>query len=188
MGRSPSPRRRYYKRKRSVSRERERHKQRRTSPGPSTAKASDIEFSFENYKRDLNKIILYSSDSNTVVNNLDDFWVFLKKYEATMRKAGKPILPDDTTPPTSFSKFNCINFTTTMKYVDTVHDDRGGRRLDPKLFEAFLNIVSIYIDFKNKEKFEKLRKLRQAQRDLPVAKFRHVPATPIKKICLLADA
>ncbi|KOB74081.1 ATP-dependent RNA helicase [Operophtera brumata] len=171
MGRSPSPRRSHYKRKRSVSRERERHKQRRTSPAPSTNKSIDIEFSFESYKRDLNKIILYSSESNTVVNNLDDFWIFLKKYEATMRKASKPILADDTTT-TNFSKFNCINFTTTMKYVDTVNDDRGGRRLDPKLFEAFLNIVSIYIDFKNKEKFEKLRKLRQAQRDLPVAKFR----------------
>lgn len=172
MERIPSTHRNY-KRKRSASRERERYKQRRSSPSSSTStsKVCDSEFSFENFKRDLNKIILYSSESNTVVNNLEDFWVFLKKYEATMRKAGKPILSDEEMS-TNFSKFNCINFTTIMKYVDTVHDDRGGRRLDPKLFEAFLNIVSIYIDFKNKEKFAKLQKLRQAQKDLPVAKFR----------------
>lgn len=162
---------RSYKRKRSVSQERERYRQKRKSPGPSSSKVNNIDFSFESYKRDLNKIILYSSESNTVVNNMDDFWVFLKKYEATMRKAGKLILPDENEDK-NYSKFNCINFTTTMKYVDTVNDDRGGRRLDPKLFEAFLNIVSFYIDFKNKEKFEKLTKLRQAQRDLPVAKFR----------------
>lgn len=98
--------------------------------------------------------------------------MFLKKYEATLTKAGKPIIPDDKTA-LDFSKFNCINFTTVMKYVDTVHDDyRGRRRLDPNLFNAFLNIVSIYIDFKNKAKFEKLKKLRQAQKELPVAKFR----------------
>ncbi|XP_050561836.1 probable ATP-dependent RNA helicase DHX34 isoform X2 [Spodoptera frugiperda] len=190
MGRSPSPcSSNYYKRKRSRSRsrsrDRDRHKIKKTSASTSTSKSVEEDFSFTNYKRDLNKIILYSNESNTVVNNLDDFWVFLKKYEATLRKAGKPIIdygPEENSDNTSqtFSKFDCINFKTSIKYVDTVYHDSRRGKLDKKLFQAFLNIVSIYLDFKNKEKFEKLRKLRQAQKDLPVAKYRNEIVAAVK--------
>lgn len=180
MGRTSSPgRSNYYKRRRSRSRDRDRHKVRKTSLNPSTSKRVEEEFSFTNYKRELNKIILYSSESNTVANSLEDFWVFIKKYEATLKKAGKPIVdfgPEENSeePSTKFSKFHCINFTSSMKYMDTVYDEREHRKLDKNLFQAFLNIVSIYIDFKNKEKFMKLRKLRQTQNDLPVAKYKYV--------------
>lgn len=161
---------RYLKRKRSPYSERDRRKQRRASPTPSNCK----EFSFLDYRRDLNKIILYSNESNTVANNLDDFWIFLKKYEATLKKVGKPLVEvkSDSKSSNNFSKLDCINFNTHIKYVDIARDDSEGRKLDKNLFEAFLNIVSVYIDFKNKEKFEKLKKLRQAQKDLPVAKYR----------------
>ncbi|KAF9407084.1 hypothetical protein HW555_012772 [Spodoptera exigua] len=190
MGRSPSPcSSNYYKRKRSRSRsrsrDRDRHKIKRISVSTSSSKSIEEDFSFTNYKRDLNKIILYSNESNTVVNNLDDFWVFLKKYEATLRKAGKPIIdygPDEKSDDKTeaFSKFDCINFTTSIKYVDTMYNDSQRGKLDKKLFKAFLNIVSIYLDFKNKEKFEKLRKLRQAQKDLPVAKYRDEIVAAVK--------
>lgn len=169
------------KRRRSRSHDRDRHKLRKTSPAPSTSVDIDANFSFEHYKRDLNKIILYGGESNTVANSLDDFWIFVKKYEATLKKAGKPIidLSNDDKPElnsigalNNYSKFHCINFLTKIKYMETVCDGRDKRKLDKKLFEAFLNVVSIYLDFKNKEKFEKLKKLRQAQRELPVAKYR----------------
>lgn len=179
MGRSPSPcRSNSYKRRRSRSHDRDSHKVRKTSHVPSTSNKIAEEFTFTYYKRDLNKIILSSNESNTVVNNLDDFWVFLKKYEATLKKAGKPIIdygPEENSKETSqiFSKFHCINFTSSIKYVDTVcYYDRDVKKFDKKIFQAFMNIVSIYIDFKNKEKFDKLKKLRQAQKDLPVAKYR----------------
>lgn len=181
MGRSPSPHRSSsYKRKRSRSRDRDRYKHRKVSPSSSLLQTT--EFSFLNYKKDLNKIILYSNESNTVVNSLDDFWIFLTKYEATLKKAGKPILvcdyednfeTNDIGAPKTFHKFHCINFKTNIKYVDSVSDDRDKRRLNKNIFDSFLNVVSIYIDFKNKEKFEKLKKLRKAQQELPVAKFRY---------------
>lgn len=129
----------------------------------------------------MNKIILYSGEGNTVANSLDDFWVFVKKYEATLKKAGKPIIDvsnDDKSElnsigaPKIFSKFHCINFSTKLKYIEIATDERDRLKLDKKLFESFLNVVSIYLDFKNKEKFEKLKKLRQAQKELPVAKYR----------------
>lgn len=139
------------------------------------------DFSFIDYKRELNKIISYSNEANTVANSLDDFWIFVKKYEATMKKAGKPVIDtanlgqrdhNDIGIPITFSKFDCINFTTKIKFMDSVYEDRSKRKLDKTIFEAFLNIVSVYLDFKNKEKFEKLKKLRKAQHDLPVAKYR----------------
>ncbi|XP_037301237.1 probable ATP-dependent RNA helicase DHX34, partial [Manduca sexta] len=104
-----------------------------------------------------------------------------------MRKAGKPIVDVQNDSDTSkFSKFNCINFITVIKFVDTASEKQ--RRLDKKLFEAFLNVVSIYIDFKNKEKYEKLKKLRQAQQELPVAKYRHeiVSAVQNEKVVVIA--
>ncbi|CAG4935037.1 unnamed protein product [Colias eurytheme] len=190
------------KRRRSRSRSSERRdrvKIRKRAPSPTTT--ADIieeteDFSFLNYKRNLNKIIQYSNDTNTVANSIDDFWIFVKKYEATLRKAGKPIIPVETHDTNtnnseikqSFSKTDCINFKVKIKFMDTVYDDRSRRRLDERKFKVFLNIISIYIDFKNKEKFEKLKKLRKAQKELPVAKYRDeiVSAVQNEKVVVVA--
>ncbi|XP_050349879.1 probable ATP-dependent RNA helicase DHX34 [Nymphalis io] len=183
------------KRNRSDSNEsssKERYKLRKQSP---SKQPNDAEFSFLDYKRNLNKMITYSNDSNTVINNLDDFWVFVKKYEMTLKKAGKPITDNeieielnDIGVPINFSKHYCINFLSKMKFMDSVYDERDKRKLDKKMFDAFLNIVSIYLDFKNKEKFEKLKKLRQAQSELPVAKYRNeiVSAVQNEKVVIVA--
>lgn len=144
--------------------------------------SSSGEFDFLDYKRDINKIFAYSRDTNTVTNNLDDFWVFVNKYQATLRKAGKPIfcvenenrLTNDLGIPSNFSKFDCINFSTNIKFMDSVCDERRKKKLTKSIFDALLNVVSIYLDFKNKEKLEKLKKLRQTQKDLPVAKYRYI--------------
>ncbi|XP_045450115.1 probable ATP-dependent RNA helicase DHX34 [Melitaea cinxia] len=171
---------------------RERHKLRKHSPQKQTP---DSEFSYLDYKRNLNKIMTYSNDSNTVVNSLDDFWVFVKKYEMTLKKAGKPIIDNECNQnelndiglPINFSKHDCINFMSKMKYIE-VYDEREKRKLDKKMFDSFLNIVSIYLDFKNKEKFEKLKKLRKAQSELPVAKYRDeiVAAVQNEKVVIVA--
>ncbi|XP_068622478.1 probable ATP-dependent RNA helicase DHX34 [Battus philenor] len=161
---------------------------------PTQTECFDREFSFLDYKRDINKIFTYSNDTNTVTNNLDDFWVFVKKYESTLKKAGKPIFPNednssrDIESTLKFSKFNCINFNTNIKFMDRVCDEKGRKKLDKNVFEAFLNVVSIYLDFKNKEKLEKLKKLRQTQRDLPVAKYRNEIQEAVKneKVVIIA--
>ncbi|CAH0725008.1 unnamed protein product, partial [Brenthis ino] len=183
-------------RKTSHSREsdsRERTKIRKQSPSVTTL---TTEFSFLDYKKDLNKMFSYSNDSNIVINSLDDFWIFVKKYEATLKKAGKSII--DTDPennelndigiPKEFSKHHCINFKFKLKFMDSVYDEGDRKKLDKKLFDVFLNIVSIYLDFKNKEKFEKLKKLRKAQNDLPVAKYRNeiVSAVQNEKVVIVA--
>ncbi|CAK1581156.1 unnamed protein product [Parnassius mnemosyne] len=139
----------------------------------------ETEFSFLDYKREINKIFTYSNDTNTVTNSLDDFWVFVKKYESMLKKAGKPVFSLENEENSNcesdtlkFSKFDCINFSTNIKFMDNVCDNRVKKKLDKKIFDAILNVVSIYLDFKNKEKLDKLKKLRQTQKDLPVAKYR----------------
>ncbi|CAF4825543.1 unnamed protein product [Pieris macdunnoughi] len=189
------------KRRRSESCERKglEYSKRRRSPhnSPARVSQSDTEyFSFLNYKRNLNKIILYNNDTNTVAYSIDDFWVFVKKYEATLRKGHKPILSYESEEKRvnnlgiseTFSKWDCINFTSKTKFMDSVYDEGAKNRLNEKMFKVFLNIISIYIDFKNKEKFEKLKKLRKAQRDLPVAKFRSdiVKAVQNEKVVVVA--
>ncbi|XP_061379592.1 probable ATP-dependent RNA helicase DHX34 [Danaus plexippus] len=183
------------KRRRSYSPEfdsRDRHKSRRTSP--SKLEKND-EFSFLDHKRNLNKIISYSNDGNPIVKNLDDFWVFVKKYEATLKKAGKPILErqtdvteyNDIGIPINFSKHHCINFISKIKFMD-VCDERNNKKLNKDTFDIFLNIVSIYLDFKNKEKFDRLKKLRKAQSELPVAKYRNeiVSAVQNQRVVIVA--
>ncbi|CAK1542274.1 unnamed protein product [Leptosia nina] len=178
-----------YKRNHSRSPARVHKRKRSYESPPKVPENTDTDsFSFLDYKWNLNKIIMYSSDTNTVANSIEDFWVFVKKYEATLRKAHKPLLVYETEDSQrnelgiskSFSKVDCINFTAKIKYMDTVYDERDRRQLDEKKFKIFLNIISIYIDFKNKEKFEKLKKLRKAQSDLPVAKYRDEIITAVK--------
>lgn len=192
MRRSPNLKRQYAsKRIRTPSPDHERYRPRRRSPSPLTPLN---EFSFLDYKRDLEKVMLYSNESNTVVNSLSDFWIFLKKYEATLKKSGKPLLEPNCgkdiidTNSERFSKFHCINFTSSMKFIDTVCESGSRKKLNRKIFDAFLEIVSIYLDFKNKEKFEKLKKLRQTQKELPVANYRHeiVSAVQNERVVIVA--
>ncbi|XP_045538727.1 probable ATP-dependent RNA helicase DHX34 [Papilio machaon] len=176
------------KRRRSSSEDRVFLNRQKIHESENPAVSSSGEFDFLDYKREINKIFAYSRDTNTVTNNLDDFWVFVKKYQATLRKAGKPVFcienEDRTTNdlgiPSNFSKFNCINFSTNIKFMDSVCDEKGRKKLTKSIFDALLNVVSIYLDFKNKEKLEKLKKLRQTQRDLPVAKYREEIQAAVK--------
>ncbi|XP_013140316.1 PREDICTED: probable ATP-dependent RNA helicase DHX34 [Papilio polytes] len=180
--------RRSSKRRRSSSEERLFANRQKLSKPMNPAESSSAEFDFLDYKRDINKIFAYSRDTNTVTNNLDDFWVFVNKYQATLRKAGKPIfcvenedrLTNDLGIPSNFSKFDCINFSTNIKFMDSVCEERGRKKLTKSIFDALLNVVSIYLDFKNKEKLEKLKKLRQTQKDLPVAKYREEIQAAVK--------
>ncbi|XP_052742483.1 probable ATP-dependent RNA helicase DHX34 isoform X2 [Bicyclus anynana] len=178
------------KRSRSHDSSRDRSKLRKTSP--TCTKSESTEFSFLDHKANLNKILMYSNDTNVVVNSLEDFWVFVKKYEATLKKAGKPLIDDITSDSKStesyFSKHDCINFTCKIKFMDNSYEERNRKKLDKKMFDVFLKIVSIYLDFKNKEKFEKLKKLRKSQSELPVAKYRNeiVSAVQNERVVIVA--
>ncbi|CAH2049462.1 unnamed protein product, partial [Iphiclides podalirius] len=66
--------------------------------------------------------------------------------------------------------------------------NRVRKKLDKNIFDSLLNVVSVYLDFKNKEKLEKLKKLRQTQRDLPVAKYRTEIQEAVKNVKVVVVA
>lgn len=73
-----------------------------------------------------------------------------------------------------------INFTI-KKNVRRLYEllpvlDRNGQkvRITIKQFQHFIDIVLTYLDFKQKEKFGKLKKLRKTQSQLPVTEYRYV--------------
>lgn len=191
MGRDTSPS--SYKKRRKNSEGDRLHKYRAGSP---PSRNTENEFTFLTYKQHLNKIISYGRHNDFIVNNLEDLWSFVSKYEATLRKAGKPLIDEDSKKsieknelcvPPKYCKQHCINYCFKLKYVDT-YSDKEDKKLTKEIFESFLNVIEIYLDFKNKEQFEKLRKLRQAQNNLPVAKYRDeiVSAVQSHKVVVIA--
>ncbi|VVC91590.1 unnamed protein product [Leptidea sinapis] len=74
-----------------------------------------------------------------------------------------------------------------MKFT-SIYDNRDKIKLQEGMFKTFVNIISFYLDFKNKEKFEKLRTLRKSQKELPVAKYRDeiVSAVQNEKVVIVA--
>uniref|UniRef100_A0A1Y1MY84 Helicase ATP-binding domain-containing protein n=1 Tax=Photinus pyralis TaxID=7054 RepID=A0A1Y1MY84_PHOPY len=97
------------------------------------------------------------------VGNADDFWKFFEKYQTIQAHS---------TDSANFDKTNLLN----------VNFDRSPAQLYNKLpvnvpeacFAKFLNSVLVYQDFQQKSKFSKLRKLRRAQSDLPIAQYKRV--------------
>uniref|UniRef100_A0A336JZV4 RNA helicase n=1 Tax=Culicoides sonorensis TaxID=179676 RepID=A0A336JZV4_CULSO len=139
-----------------------------------------VEFSFHDYKYELNRILLGHYYREALVDNLDDFWLFLKKYENLLKKSGQCILQ----PP----KFH-IEVTNTSNYdkslgiymrLTTSFNELFGRlpqtekchNLSQSKIRQFLDILTYYLDFRQKEKFNKLKKLRKTQNNLPVAVHR----------------
>lgn len=62
------------------------------------------------------------------------------------------------------------------------------RRINEAKLKAFLVIVTHYLDFKQKEKFNKIKKLRKFQADLPIAAYKDeiVEALKSEQILILA--
>lgn len=67
-----------------------------------------FDFSFYDYRRELNRIFFHD---NSLVQDLDDFWKFVKKFEAVQRKKQESIPPygsGGNIIQTAFSKFNFL--------------------------------------------------------------------------------
>ncbi|XP_016995301.2 probable ATP-dependent RNA helicase DHX34 [Drosophila takahashii] len=130
-----------------------------------------VDFSFLDRKAELAGLLQAKSRQagRSLVENESDFWKFVGKYEAMMRSTGQPVLPP---------------LLTEAELASTRPYHRGkhlGLRLDREelLQEAtgeleaqFRHLLLVYLDFRQREKFQSIRKLRQAQRNLPIARFR----------------
>lgn len=156
-----------------------------------------INFSFLNHKHELNKVLNGVRSRDLLVENPKDFWLFVGKYENLLKRSGQCILPipvevnddqDVTTINFNKSFFTCIKLTTPFdELLGRLSSYELSKITEVKL-KQFLQIVTHYLDFKQKERFNKLKKLRKTQANLPVAQFKNeiVAAVKEEQVVLIA--
>ena len=145
----------------------------RRSPSP-IRKKRPYEIRFEKYKSKLNKIFFRDEDFIQVgTKEYKDFWKFLDKYQKfqKMKAAVKK--------PSSYNKRLTQSFKLCPKdpkdllnriaFQDRDYDDDI---LTEDMVSEFQTTLTLYIDFLQKEKFNKLKKLRQSQANLPIFEFK----------------
>lgn len=148
-----------------------------------------IDFSFLNHKHELNKVLNGLRTRDLLVENAKDFWLFLGKYENLLKRSGQCIIPmpvevsgDTDITSTNFNKsfFTFIQLTTPFdELLGRLSSYEKSQMTDVKL-KQFLQIVAHYLDFKQKERFTKLKKLRKTQANLPVAQFKNEIVSAVK--------
>ncbi|XP_066993061.2 probable ATP-dependent RNA helicase DHX34 isoform X2 [Anabrus simplex] len=133
------------------------------------------DFSFVPYKRLLNDLFC----DHDVLDDTEDFWKFLKKYESMQEKAGGiescAASSNELLLPAKYDKkhYVCLSFATSVdKLFSQIQTYSFEEPLSHHKFLHFCDIVHLYMDFKQREKFRQLCKLRHGQKNLPVYQFR----------------
>lgn len=146
-------------------------------------KTDNRPFTFLDYKRVLEKVFF----NDKLVEDINDLWLFVKKFESyTMKKTTTdssdiPKLKSNPLKlPEVFDKMHLINLK--LYYSDDELASRlptydqeevyQKRPLTKEDISNFRKLLLMYMDFKQKEKFNKLRKLRETQISLPVYQFK----------------
>ena len=141
------------------------------------------DFYFSKYKHELNKV--FSGNLN-IIQDIDDFWKFVNKYETVQKKLKTPdSLPNFSLNtigvPKTYHKLHCINFKLSYNFNELFARVVPVKALTKERLLKFQNIIILYLDFKQKEKFAKLKKLRKSQENLPVYQYKHEIIETIKQ-------
>lgn len=140
-----------------------------------------ITFSYSNHKSELNKVLLGFRRQDQLIDDSNDFWLFVGKYENLLKKSGQCILPDPTTQNAGdvqisrlYNKACHMNISLTVKFEELIGRLSSSERtkITSLKLRQFVQIIQHYLDFRQKEKFAKLQKLRKSQANLPVAQYR----------------
>lgn len=141
-----------------------------------------IDFSFCDYKSSFEPLLLSPDQRNTLIEDRKDFWKFVSKYENMLKNVGQPILAQPLKvenytelTPSHKLKCICIRLNDDAKRNKTHTDHRhfsGESQISALRIKQFQEIIVIYMDFKQKEKFAKIKKLRKTQKSLPIWKFK----------------
>ncbi|XP_023158361.1 probable ATP-dependent RNA helicase DHX34 [Ceratitis capitata] len=157
-----------------------------------------INFSFCDHKSSF-RHLLQGDDkhSASIVEDEVDFWKFVNKYESMLRSAGQPILVN----PLRDSKVKEMEPFHKRKYIglqlergsDYEQLKRGCHNSDERVLtklkaRQFREIILTYMDFKQKEKFAKIKKLRKSQKNLPIAAFKQKIQEELKQTRVLIIA
>jgi len=147
------------------------------------SKTTNRPFTFLDYKRVLEKVFF----NEELVEDINDVWLFVNKFESfSMKKTtadNSVVTTLSSNPlelPEVFDKMHLINLR--MRYSDNqlasrlpTYDQEEAyekRPLNEEDISKFCQLLLMYLDFKQKEKFNMLRKLRETQHNLPVYQFK----------------
>ncbi|XP_044731151.1 probable ATP-dependent RNA helicase DHX34 [Chrysoperla carnea] len=164
---------------------------------------SSNRFSFSSYKYELNKIICpYSrSRKDIIVDDTNDFWLFLIKYETIIKKNNTKTIKSN--PPQidlneipekivkeHTNKINLLKDIDKLYGLLPIHDPDLDRRskLTKNQFIEFIQIVELYLNFKLKENCKQIRKIQETQRNLPVYQHRDeiIKAVQNERVVIIA--
>ncbi|XP_034649879.1 probable ATP-dependent RNA helicase DHX34 [Drosophila subobscura] len=130
------------------------------------------DFSFLELKAELNSILkVKSREKLNLVENEPDFWKFVKKYECMLRSMGQTVLPQ-VLPELELVRPQPYHIS---KHLAIHLNERALHKEQDNISEVqsqFQQLLVIYLDFTQKEKFKRIKKLRHAQRNLPIARFK----------------
>ena len=160
---------------------------------------SPCEYDFEGHRSKLNRI--FFRDGLDIIKpgsrEYGDFWTFLRQFrafekrrrESSTRPPHPPVagghldLPDS--PGRDLNASQCFrllpknpkDLINRIPLQDSDDDDV----VSDGMVSAFQTVLSLYVDFLQKEKFSKLKKLRTGQAHLPIAEYRDDIIAKLKK-------
>lgn len=130
-----------------------------------------------------------------LVDEPPDFWLFVTKYEALLRRTGQSILaiktdapPTNAIIPSEYNKNYLMNIKLKPSKNQTSTFNDEDKSIDGKKIKIFMTIVTHYLDFKQKERFQKLKKLRKFQASLPIAAYEREIVDAVKNESILVLA
>ncbi|KAL1454020.1 hypothetical protein WDU94_010315, partial [Cyamophila willieti] len=149
-----------------------------------------VELQFEKFKRTLNKLF------SQFIEDEEDLWNFVKKYKQVRKRkleeeAGKNRNETESSYselgiPLVYNQIHNINIDLNVKDSEILacleyYDDNDRRcGMSDALYEEWKLLLRTYLDFKQKEKFATLTKIRDSQQSLPVAQYKQEIVDTIK--------
>lgn len=142
-----------------------------------------VNFSFLDYKTELSKVLTGYMPKDKLIEDVNDFWLFTKKYENTLRNSGQTILPepledsafDGDDIPQEYHRGYCTRIKLAIpfnKLYGRLSSYDQKTKISELKVKQFLQILLEYLEFRQRETFLKIVKLRQMQSELPVASYK----------------
>lgn len=167
----------------------------------------ELMFEWEAHRHELDLLFCGAGEEDPLRRGSEqyqDFWAFLKKYHSLQKQrkiremcgAGRGGGAEQGSSavfglPLAFHKRHNINFSLSgasiedMKYrlppQDLEEVRAGQRRLSQRRLKEARLVMLLYLDFSQKQRFEKLRQLRRAQAELPIAAHREELLEKVKQ-------
>ncbi|XP_071561060.1 probable ATP-dependent RNA helicase DHX34 isoform X3 [Temnothorax nylanderi] len=168
----------------------------RVRPLNSLNEEEEEDMYFSKCKHELNKIFMANPN---LVHDVVDFWKFVEKYESVEKRLGDS---DESVAdfarnrnrnsiglPEKYHKSHCLNLKLALSYGELfARVPNAKSSLTESRLLKFRDVILLYLDFKQKEKFGKLKRLRDAQANLPVARYKEeiIEMVKMEKVIIVA--